>query len=346
MKAPTIRGLLAGAIVLLLSGCNQISQPEFNPPYYWEPLYLVGQDFVDFEVVDGVLYAADRTQGIHYQKPAYTGKWINLGLETDPLSHPTERYGVTSIVVQDDVITAGLNLPADDPSPRLMQWTLGRGGWRTPTFDPGVVRDLVPAGSGEIVGLDRETTFSVSTGSSWRLSGDRFPDLETGRLFQGPDGIYCGGSDSNRQPRLYHSSDRGDTWQSIDLAKLLGVGVGTVHAFVGREQTPILFCTVDTDIYRSDDGGHSYTHILELPRIPGEIHLNPQDPDELLVIGGNVFWSHDGGASWDIFFLPLRFPARRSVMDWERRKLVVAVNDGLKEAVYAFDLNNAALYLY
>ena len=190
------------------------------------------------------------------------------------------------------------------------------------------------AGPGEIVGLGREAAFTLSSGSTWRLSGDRFPGLDTGRLFQGPDGIYCGGSDSELQPRLYHSSDRGSTWESIDLASTLGVGRGTVRAFAGRAGEPILFCTVDTDIYRSDDGGESYTHILELPRIPGEIHLNPRDPEELLVIGGNVFWSHDGGKSWDVFFLPLKFPARRSIMDWNQRKLVVAVSDGLMEALY------------
>ena len=343
------RVAIATLVLLLALGCSgdpaRSGDVVFQP--YWTPLFLAGNSFSDLEIAGGSLYVAERTKGVYVQSPAFSGSWSHLGLEVGELSDPYRSYGITSLALVDDFLVAGLNLPAGDARPRLYRLRLGDSEWRTGSFDPGnQVRDLITLPSGNIVGLDRDGTFSSNDGQSWTRSETELIGLEIGRLFVGPDALYCGGHGPTREPRLYRSLNGGATWDLINLGRSLAKRVGTIYAIAGYQATePALFFTVDADVYRSDNGGGSFYHLLEIPRTPGQIHLNPRDSQEIIVIGGYVYWSRDGGIDWDVFALPRGLPARRSVVDWDNRKMAVTTSDGLVEAIYAFDLVDAEPFL-
>lgn len=342
------RGAVATLFLFVLGCAGDLEPPGpvvFQP--YWAPLHLVGDSFSDLELAGGDLYVAERKHGVYVQEPAFSGKWSHLGLAVGELSDPYRSYGITSLAVAGDVVVAGLNLPAADESDRLYKLKLGESEWKACSVEAdGQVRDLVVLESGQIIGLDREGTFSSDGGQIWTRSRTDLVGLESGRLFVGPDALYCGGHGPTREPRLYTSSNSGATWDLVDLGESLAKAVGTIYAIAGYRGTePALLFTVDADVYRSDNGGRSFYHLLEIPRTPGQIHLNPHDSDEIIVIGGYLYWSRNGGVDWDVFALPRGLPARRSVVDWNIRKVAVTTTDGFIEAVYAFDLVGAEPYL-
>jgi hypothetical protein len=342
MKKNRRVALMAALIFpLLFSGCGSLLEPpEAVTHAYWTPLFLVGDKFVDVVLEDGSLFVAERTQGVYVQSPAFTGGWRHLGLRIDDLDDPLRLYGLTSLAVDGDLMVAGLNLPPGDPRPELLQRRLNDPDWVPSQIQPNsLVRDLVKTAPGKIIGLDDVATFSSDDGAVWTSSPSQLHGLELGHLFEGSDGLYCGGHGAQREPKLFRSEDGGDSWKQVNLSKSLGVSVGTIYAMAEASgPDPARYLTVDADVYRSVDGGRTYEYLIELPRTPGHIHVNPEDPLEIIITGGPIFWTRDGGDFWDIFYLPRGLPSRFSRVDWEQEKMVVTVTDNLREAVYLFDL--------
>lgn len=342
MKKNRHVALMAALIFpLLLSGCaDSLEPPENVTQGYWTPLFLVGSRFVDVVLEDGSLFVAERTQGIYVQRPAFTGNWRYLGLRIDDLDDPLRLYGLTSLAVDGDLMVAGFNLPPGDSRPELLQRRLNDPDWVPSQIQPNsLVRDLVKTARGKIIGLDDVATFSSEDGAIWTSSASQLQGLELGRLFVGSDGLYCGGHGPQREPKLFRSEDGGNNWKQVNLSRTLGVPVGTIYALAEAPGPGnARYLTVDADVYRSVDGGKTFEYLIELPRTPGHIHINPEDPQEIIITGGPIFWTRDGGEFWDIFYLPRGLPTRFSVVDWERMKMVVTVNDNVREAVYLFDL--------
>jgi hypothetical protein len=342
MKKNRHAALMAALICpLLLAGCADTLEPPGNVTQtYWTPLFLVGSRFVDVVIEDGALFVAERTQGVYVQRPAFTGSWRHLGLRVDDLDDPLRLYGLTSLAVDGDLMVAGLNLPPGDPRPELLHRRLSDPEWVPSQLQPvSLVRDLVKTAPGNIIGLDDLATFSSEDGAEWTSSANQLQGLELGHLFEGKDGLYCAGHGPQREPKLFKSEDGGSNWKQVNLSKTLGVAVGTIYAMAEASgPDPARYLTVDADVYRSLDGGRTFEYLIELPRTPGHIHVNPENSEEIIITGGPVFWTRNGGEFWDVFYLPRGLPSRFSAVDWEQKMMVVTVHDNIREAVYVFNM--------
>lgn len=118
---------------------------------------------------------------------------------------------------------------------------------------------------------------------------------------------------------VWKTSDGGQYWENISDGFFKRASVGAIAVapsdpaviYVGMGETTIRGNVSHGDgIYRSTDGGQSWTHLgLEDTRQIGKIRVHPHNPDLLYVAalghahGPNsergVFRSHDGGRTWE-----------------------------------------------
>ena len=108
---------------------------------------------------------------------------------------------------------------------------------------------------------------------------------------------------------LYKSDDGGSTWRKLSKG-LPGVeeGLGRIGVGISPSNPKRMYATVDATqdggIYRSEDGGESWSLIHTDRRLWGrggdfaEIRVHPDNPDQVFV--GNIasYRSDDGGSTW------------------------------------------------
>lgn len=144
------------------------------------------------------------------------------------------------------------------------------------------------------------------------VTGGRIHDVEA--LPNDPSTVFVGTASGG----LWKSTNRGQTWVNVFFDKPVGTfgdiaisrsNPNIMYAGTGEQQNR-QSSSYGNGIYRSDDGGDTWTHLgLEETRHTGRIVIHPTDPD-IVYFGavGNlwagsedrgVFKSTDGGQSWD-----------------------------------------------
>jgi len=135
------------------------------------------------------------------------------------------------------------------------------------------------------------------------------PDILFADMWEHREGPWENARFWGRNSGLYKSIDGGDTWRHITTG-LPGPdeGVGRIGVGIAPSNPLRMYATVDarTDggVYRSEDGGESWTWIHGDRRLWGrggdfaEIRVHPDDPDRVYV--GNIasYRSDDAGKNW------------------------------------------------
>lgn len=126
------------------------------------------------------------------------------------------------------------------------------------------------------------------------------------RRFEGIDGVFAATAGG-----LYHSIDRGDSWED------LGLPAEDVWSVLATEDGSQFAGTFPARLYRSTDGGTSWHEIESVQRIPSRerwdgpgdetdarvraLATPPGKPDRVImgIESGGLFVSDDGGRTWD-----------------------------------------------
>jgi photosystem II stability/assembly factor-like uncharacterized protein len=108
---------------------------------------------------------------------------------------------------------------------------------------------------------------------------------------------------------LYKSSDGGRTWRQVvapglPAAQLGRIGVAVAAGRGGRRVYALIDAAGAAGLYRSDDGGESWSRVAADPRITsrswyfGGLSVDPANPDTVYVSNVAVYRSTDGGRSF------------------------------------------------
>jgi photosystem II stability/assembly factor-like uncharacterized protein len=132
-------------------------------------------------------------------------------------------------------------------------------------------------------------------------------------LWAGRQGPWENGAWQGPESGLFKSTDGGNTWAKLTKGlPTFEQGLGRIGIGISRSNPKVIYATVDAGqrkggVYRSDDGGESWTLLSEDNRLWGrgsdfaEIKVHPKNPE--IVFVGNIasYKSTDGGKSWKGF---------------------------------------------
>lgn len=176
-----------------------------------------------------------------------------------------------------------------------------------PNTERGVYRTTTGGKTWERVLYKDENTGAIQVAIDPKNSNIVYAVLWAAR--QGPweNGVWQG-----PESGFYKSTDGGTSWQKMTKGlPTFEQGLGRIGFCIAPSQTSRLYACVDSPskggIYRSDDGGESWTLMSSDARLWGrgsdfaEVRVDPKNPD--IVYSANIVcWkSTDGGKSWAAF---------------------------------------------
>jgi regulation of enolase protein 1 (concanavalin A-like superfamily) len=172
---------------------------------------------------------------------------------------------------------------------------------------------ISPDGRTLLAGTRRGTFRSTDGGASWvrPATGGAATDVD----FHPTDSSRAIAGDFYGS--AWYSRNSGATWMSATGLTVIGRGSGRVEVAYSRSNPDITYALVDIDggvVYRSVDGGASYTLAYSGPWNPPPLFLtsqgdsqgwydnalwvNPRNANNIIVAGINVFTSDDGGVTF------------------------------------------------
>lgn len=268
----------------------------------------------------------------HAARAAADGTWVRLGPEglnvrsiaADP-ANPVTIWAAGNV---------GIPLQSGADTGRLFRSTDAGANWARVDF--GVSTTFV-----DVVAVDPRASavYLGVSGFGLRRSGDggrTWQDVtperngyvqaiaidpnDTATVYAGLYGYGC------EQPCLYKSLNRGDRWTSL-VVSVANPDVLAVAIHPTRSQT--VFVATSLGLFRTDDGGTTWSAIDPGPPGIGSLAIDPGDPGTVYAGGAEgAFRSDDGGASWRT--IPVKLDGNGSVWCFaiDRRTSPAAVYAG------------------
>ncbi|HEY7291730.1 MAG TPA: hypothetical protein VH583_17970 [Vicinamibacterales bacterium] len=240
-----------------------------------------------------VLYAGtgEETPGDGVYKSTDGGaSWTNVGLR--------DTHYIGALVVNptnaDDVIVGAIGDRTAGPNRGVFRSTDGGRTWTNVLF----VNDT--AGCPSVVAAPDAPRVLFATlypGSAVRGASPARPVVR-GEAPPGP-----GGPPFKPEPSVFKSIDGGATWTKLAAKGLASPPVGRqAMAVVAKSAGRIVLAGLQDGLYRSDDGGESWTRANRDPRItPVGVIADPSNPDVVYVTQTALYRSTDGGRTFDAF---------------------------------------------
>jgi len=210
----------------------------------------------------------------------------------------------TSLGLKDAQQIGGLDI---DPKNENRVFVAALGHPYGPNEERGVYRTIDGGKTWEKVLYKDENTGAVQVTIDPNNSNIVFTDMWAGR--QGP---WENGAWNGKESGLFKSTDGGTTWRKITKGlPTTEQGLGRIGFCIAPTDSKRMYATVDAGreggIFRSDDGGESWTRIQTDNRYWGrasdfaEVKVDPKNPD--IVYSANVVtWkSTDGGKTFNAF---------------------------------------------
>ncbi|MDA3904758.1 MAG: hypothetical protein PF484_01660 [Bacteroidales bacterium] len=169
---------------------------------------------------------------------------------------------------------------------------------------------------------------SINNGMSWKPIFENMPSLGIGDIALAPSNseiIYVGTGESLKKARnftmpgtgIYRSDDGGDSWNHLGLNDCWHIGEISAHP----ENPDIVLVAVqghfwssntNRGIFRTEDGGKTWEHVLYLDKETGanDIVFSPKDPDIAYAsmwqnypsvngLKSAIYTSNDAGKTWN-----------------------------------------------
>ncbi|MBA3640204.1 MAG: glycoside hydrolase, partial [Acidobacteria bacterium] len=132
------------------------------------------------------------------------------------------------------------------------------------------------------------------------------PNIVYGSMWEHREGPWENASFNGRNNGLYKSTDGGTTWKPVRGGLPNGAeGAGRICLGIGVSDPNRLYAAVMSQtgrgadgLYRSNDGGDTWTLVSKDPRLGLDIRVHPTNPDVVFVGNIAAYRSDDGGKTW------------------------------------------------